>query len=83
MIEFFTALVIYYQVQENTMSAVIWFDSYAKCEKVLRSEALHIIYEDKQNIHIVCDKTDHISKLLKPRSRPKQLGTSLTNKENN
>jgi hypothetical protein len=76
MIEFFTALIIYYQVQENTMSAVIWFDSYAKCEKVLRSEALHIIYEDKQNIHIVCDKTNYISKSIRPKTRP-------TNLENN
>ena len=70
MIEFFTALVIYYQVQENTMSAVIWFDSDAKCEKVLRSDALHIIYEDKKDIHMVCDKTHHISKSMRPKSRP-------------
>ena len=83
MIEFFTALVIYYQVQENTMSAVIWFDSYAKCEKVLRSEALHIIYEDKKDIHIMCDRTNSISKSLRPKARPQQLGTSLTNEENN
>jgi len=76
MIEFFTALIIYYQVQENTMSAVIWFDSYAKCEKVLRSDALHIIYEDKKDIHITCDKTQHMSKSIRPKTRP-------TNLENN
>jgi len=71
MIEFFTALVIYYQVQENTMSAVIWFDSYAKCEKVLRSDALHIIYENKKDIHIMCDKTRNISNSFRPKARPK------------
>tara|TARA_R110002167_G_scaffold65441_11_gene185211 strand:- start:4785 stop:5015 length:231 start_codon:yes stop_codon:yes gene_type:complete len=73
MIEFFTALVIYYQVQENTMSAVIWFDSYAKCEKVLRSDALHVIYEDKKDIHIACDKTHVMSKALRPRARPESV----------
>ena len=70
MIEFFTALVIYYPIQDKEMNAVIWFDSYAKCEEVLRSEALHIIYEDKKDVHIVCDETRNISRGLRPRKRP-------------
>ena len=43
MIEFFTALLIYYPLQDEELVSVIWFDSYAKCERVLRSDALHII----------------------------------------
>lgn len=71
MIEFFTALVIYYPIRDEEMSAVIWFDSYAKCEKVLRSDALHIIYENQKDVHIMCDQTKSISKSLRPKARPK------------
>lgn len=70
MIEFFTALVIYYPIQDEKMSAVIWFDNYAKCEKVLRSDALHIIYENKKDIHIMCDKTRNMSNSSRPKKRP-------------
>lgn len=73
MIEFFTALVIYYPIQDEKMSAVIWFDNYAKCESVLRSDALHIIYENQKDIHIMCDQTKSISKALRPRARPKNV----------
>lgn len=72
MIEFFTALLIHYPLQGDGMTSIIWFDSYSKCEKVLRSDALHIIYEDKKDIHISCDKTNVMSNSLTPMSRPEK-----------
>ncbi len=74
MVEFFTALLIYYPLQEDEMISVVWFDSYAKCEKVLRSDALHILYEDKSDVHIACDKTHVMSKSIRPKARPKNHG---------
>jgi len=70
MIEFFTALLIYYPLQDEELVSVIWFDSYAKCERVLRSDALHIIYDDKKDIHMTCDKTHIMSNSIRPKSRP-------------
>jgi len=72
--ELFTALLIYYPLQGNDVVSEIWFDSYDKCEIVLRSEALEIIYDDKRDIHISCESSDVISKTLRPKARPKDLG---------
>ena len=41
----FTVLLIYYHVYSTDMVSEIWFENYAQCEKVLRSEALEIIYK--------------------------------------
>lgn len=68
--ELFTALLIYYPLQGNDVVSEIWFESYAKCERVLRSEALEIIYDNKRDIHISCDRSDVMSKTLRPRARP-------------
>tara|TARA_R110000772_G_scaffold56800_1_gene129102 strand:+ start:581 stop:808 length:228 start_codon:yes stop_codon:yes gene_type:complete len=72
--ELFTALLIYYPLQGNDVVSEIWFESYAKCERVLRSEALEIIYDSSRDIHITCESSDVVSNTLRPRARPKDFG---------
>lgn len=72
MIEFFTALIIDYQVQEQDMRSVIWFDTYGQCEKVLRSGGLDVIYEDPKDIVLMCHKSEWISRSKRPKLRPEE-----------
>ena len=68
--EFFTALLIYYPLQDMDMRSEIWFENYAKCEQVLRSDALSVIYEDQRDIHITCEESDRASSSIRPKMRP-------------
>mgnify|MGYP003118589878 CR=1 FL=1 len=73
MIEFFTALMIYYTIKGEEYYSPIWFKNYAECEKVLRTDAFHNIYDNMKDVHIACEKSDEVSnKALRPKARPKQ-----------
>ena len=68
--EFFTALLIYYPLQDMDMRGEIWFENYAKCEQVLRSDALFVIYDNQKDVHISCEESDQASASIRPKMRP-------------
>jgi len=72
--EFFTALLIYYPLQDMDMRGEIWFENYAKCEQVLRSDALLAIYDNPKDVHMNCTQSDKASSSIRPKIRPKGLG---------
>ena len=72
--EFFTALLIYYPLQDMDMRSEIWFENYAKCEQVLRSDALLVIYDNPKDVHMNCTQSDQASSSIRPKARPKGLG---------
>ena len=73
MMQVFTVLLIYYHVYSTDMVSEIWFENYAQCEKVLRSEALEIIYKTSRDVHISCERSNVISSTPRPQLRPKDL----------
>ena len=68
--EFFTALLIYYPLQDMDMRAEIWFENHAKCEQVLRSDALLVIYDNQKDVHISCEESGQASSSIRPKMRP-------------
>lgn len=71
--EFFTALLIYYPLNGVEMTSEIWFENYAKCEQVLRSDALLVIYETPRDVHITCERSQLASSSIRPKARPEGL----------
>jgi len=76
MIEYFTALVISYQLQGGPIDAVIWFDTEARCETAMRNtdglyETLYLLYGN--DIMMRCHKSDVVSKTVRPVLRPEGL----------
>ena len=71
--EFFTALLIYYPLQDMDMRSEVWFENYAKCEQVLRSDALLVIYETPRDVHITCERSQLASSSIRPKARPEGL----------
>ena len=72
--EFFTALLIYYPLQGVDMRSEIWFENYAKCEQVLRSDAFVAVYDNQRDVHLNCTQSDEASWSMRPKARPKGLG---------
>tara|TARA_R100000951_G_scaffold67542_1_gene56983 strand:+ start:5404 stop:5715 length:312 start_codon:yes stop_codon:yes gene_type:complete len=74
MMEFFTALIIYYSVNGLPDRSVIWFESFSQCEQALRvDDFFDKIYSDASHMHVACKKTNTLSKSIKPKSRPEVI----------
>lgn len=76
MIEYFTALVISYHLQGAPIDAVIWFDTAARCETALRNtdglyKTIYRLYGN--DIMMRCNKSDVVSKTIRPKIRPEGL----------
>lgn len=71
MAEYFTALIIYYTLKGEEYYSPIWFKNYAECEKVLRLDTFQSIYNNINDVHLSCKKSDEISReAFRPRKRP-------------
>jgi len=71
MIEFFTVLVIEYEVQGTPLRADIIFETHGHCEQALRIDDLYdIFYDQYENTSMGCYETEVMSKSLRPKLRP-------------
>jgi len=71
MIEFFTILVIEYEVQGSPLSANIIFETRDHCEKALRIDQLYNVFYDRyENTSMGCYETGVMSQSLRPKLRP-------------
>jgi hypothetical protein len=71
MIEFFTILVIEYEVQGTPLQADIIFETWDHCEQALRIEKLYDVFYDRyENTSMRCYETGVMSQSLRPKLRP-------------
>ncbi len=79
MIEYFTALVLHYEVQDLEMETVVWFENEAQCQSVMDQDIAMPLYDELyslygNNIMMFCEVTDKPSRVVRPRLRPEGLG---------
>ena len=77
MIEFFTALVIEYTVQDHEIETTVWFESEKHCSSAMNSGSADGIYNHLYDLYgndimMVCHKSTTVSKLIKPKLRPRK-----------
>ena len=75
MIEYFTALVIAYNLHGNNIETAVWFESEKHCSKAMHNRSADFMYDYLydlygKDISMGCYRTDKISKLIRPRIRP-------------
>jgi len=75
MIEYFTALLISYSVQDQKIDTAVWFESEKHCASAMNSGSADGIYNHLYDLYgndimMTCQTTDKVSKLIKPRIRP-------------
>ena len=74
MIEFFTVLVIEYEMQSKTIRSHILFETWDHCEQTLRIDELYgVFYDNYKNTSMNCQQTEMRSKLIRPKLRPSPL----------
>jgi len=76
-IEYFTALVIAYTVQDYKIETAVWFESERHCYSAMNGGSADGIYNHLYDLYgndimMVCDTTDKVSKYIKPRPRPEK-----------
>lgn len=77
MIEYFTAMVIAYTVQDQKIETTVWFQSEKHCFSAMNSGSADGIYNHLYDLYgndimMTCQTTNKISKLLKPKLRPEK-----------
>jgi len=77
MIEYFTAMVISYSVQDLEIETAVWFESEKHCSTAMNSGSADGIYNHLYDLYgndimMVCQKTDVVSKLIRPKLRPRK-----------
>lgn len=75
MIEYFTALVLHYEVQSKELQTVVWFENEDHCQEVLQNDVAMPLYEELydlygNNIMMFCEVTEEVSRIVRPRARP-------------
>ena len=71
--EFFTALVFYYTVQNRDLTSVIWFETREQCSRALSvDEFIDAVYPDRKDVHVSCEVSDVMSRSIRPRLRPSE-----------
>lgn len=72
MFEFFTWLVIEYQIDDTVMQRTILFEKYAHCEQVLRIDRFYdVFYDNYEHTSMICEETDVKSGMtFRPKLRP-------------
>ena len=72
MFEFFTWLVIEYQIDDTLMQRTILIETYDHCQQVLRIDALYdFFYDNYEETSMTCDQTDVKSGMTwRPKLRP-------------
>ena len=75
MIEYFTALVLHYEVQGKELETVVWFENEDHCQEVLQNDVAMPLYEELydlygNNIMMFCEVSEDVSRIVRPRGRP-------------
>tara|TARA_R110000796_G_scaffold117240_1_gene230001 strand:- start:1542 stop:1790 length:249 start_codon:yes stop_codon:yes gene_type:complete len=76
-IEYFTALVITYFINDKPFEAHIWFENHRECQHVMQSDMADPVYDYLmtlygRNIMMRCITTDEVSReAIRPKARPK------------
>jgi hypothetical protein len=75
MIEYFTALVLHYEVQGKELQTVVWFENEDHCQEVLQNDVAMPLYEELydlygNNIMMFCEVSEDVSRIVRPRLRP-------------
>jgi hypothetical protein len=78
MIEYFTALVISYTVQNYDIDTVAWFENESHCMKAMQSRSVdnfyNYIYDLYGNdISMRCEVSTTRSKIIRPKIRPEVI----------
>lgn len=74
MVEFFTVLVIEYEIQSKTIRSHILFETWGHCEQTLRIDELYdVFYDNYKSTSMNCQQTEMRSKLIRPKLRPSPL----------
>ena len=66
--EFFTALVIVYQLRNTETELMIWFEDYDTCYEA--QYAADDLYQLAQGVQMFCLESDVVSRIIKPKRRP-------------
>jgi hypothetical protein len=77
MIEFFTALVLHYELQGKELEAVMWFETEADCQAVMQNDIAAPLYDELydlygNNIMMFCEVSETVSNIIRPTARPTQ-----------
>lgn len=77
MIEYFTALVIEYSVQDHEIETAVWFESEKHCSSAMNSGSADGIYNHLYDLYgndiiMMCHRSDTVSKLVRPRAKPRE-----------
>jgi len=75
MVEYFTALVLHYEMQGKELETVVWFENEAHCQEVLQNDAALPLYNKLYNLYgnnimMFCEVTERASRVVRPRARP-------------
>jgi hypothetical protein len=79
-IEYFTALVISYTVQDHEIDTTVWFESEKHCASAMSGGSADGIYNHLYDLYgndimMTCEASDKVSKYIRPRLRPEKEGT--------
>ena len=66
--DFFTALVIVYQLRNTQTELMIWFEDYDTCSEA--QYAADDLYQLAQGVQMFCLESDIVSASIRPRRRP-------------
>ena len=77
MIEYFTALVIAYNLQGEQIKTVAWFESQNQCQRVMNENHAQPLYDHiydlyGNDISMKCIVSKQASKLIRPKLRPEK-----------
>jgi hypothetical protein len=77
MIEFFTALVIEYTVQDHEIETTVWFESEKHCASAMSGGSADGIYNHLYDLYgndimMTCETSSKVSKYVRPRLRPEK-----------
>lgn len=77
MIEYFTALVIAYTIQDHQIETLIWFETARECQNAFQYSGVvdplyeHLYEAYGKDIMISCYESENVSKeAIRPRARP-------------
>ena len=77
MIEFFTVLVLQYELQGKELEAVVWFETESDCQAVLQNDIAAPLYDELydlygNNMMMFCEVSETVSNIIRPKARPTQ-----------
>ena len=78
MIEYFTAMVIAYSVQDQEFETAVWFQSEKHCSSAMNSGSADGLYNHLYDLYgndimMTCQKSTTVSKLIRPKLRPEEV----------